>query len=80
MLEPMMTINEVAAMLGVSSKTIYRLKNKPDGIRAYKVGGCVRFMRSEVEAYIQSQVVKPVVKAEPFIKGHFHYVPGMKVV
>ena len=78
--EPMMTINEVAEMLGVSSKTIYRLKSKPDGIRAYKVGGCVRFKRSEVEDYIQSQVVKTVVKAEPFVRGHFHYVPGMRVV
>ena len=80
MTEPMMTTNEVAEMLGVSIKTIYRLKNKEDGIRAYKVGGCVRFVRREVEAYVRSQAVKPAVKAEPFVRGHFHYVPGMKVV
>ena len=80
MLEPMITANEVAAMLGVSVYTIHRLKSKPGGIPAYKVGGCVRFKRAEVEAYIAAQAVKPVEKPEPFIKGHFHYVPGMKVV
>lgn len=78
--EPMMTATEVAELLGVSVYTVHRLKSKPGGIPAYKVGGSVRFKRDEVEAYIKGQAVKPVEKAEPFIKGHFRYVPGMKVV
>ena len=80
MLESMITVNEVATMLGVSVNTVHRLKSKPDGLPAYKVGGCVRFRRDEVEAYVKRQAVKPVVKAEPYVKGRFHYVPGMKVV
>ena len=80
MLEPMITANEVAEMLGVSIYTVHKLKNKPNGLPAYKIAGCVRFKRSEVAEYIERQAVKPVEKAEPFIKGHFHYVPGMKVV
>ena len=80
MLEPMMTANEVAEMLGVSAKTVQRLRSKPDQLPSYKIAGCVRFKRDEVEEYIKQQAVKPAVKAESFIKGRFHYAPGMKVV
>ena len=80
MLEPMMTANEVAEMLVVSLNHLYCLCNKPDGIPAYRIGRRLRFKRDEVEAYIRQQAVKPAVKAEPFVKGRFRYVPGMKVV
>lgn len=80
MLEPMMTANEVAEMLGVSPKTVQRLRSRPGQLPSYKIAGCVRFKRHEVEEYIKQQAVKPTVKAEPFIKGRFNYVPGMKVV
>jgi len=80
MLEPMMSIDEVAELLGVSIRTVQRLRNKPGQIPSYKIAGCVRFKRDEVEAYIRRQMFKPPGKAEPFVKGRFHYVPGMKVV
>ena len=78
--EPMITVQQVADMLGVSVYTVYRLKDKPNGLPAYKVAGCIRFKPSEVEAYIAAQAVKPVEKPEPFVKTRFRYVPGMKVV
>lgn len=78
--EPMITANQVADMLGVSIYTVYRLKDKPNGLPAYKVAGCIRFRPSEVDAYISAQAVKPAERPEPFVKTRFHYVPGMKVV
>ena len=78
--EPMIDAKQVAEMLGVSIHTVYRLKDKTGGLPAYKVGGCVRFRRSEVETYITTQTVKPAEKPEPFAKDRFQYKPGMKVV
>lgn len=78
--DSLITAQEVAEMLNVSIYTVHRLKNRPGGIQAYKLGGCVRFRRSEVEEYIKAQAVKPAVKEEPYVQTRFKYVPGMKVV
>ena len=77
--QTMLKPKEVADMLGVSVYTVHRLKFKPDGLRAYKVAGAVRFKPED--AYLEAQKVKPVVKAEamPGIR-RFTYVPGMRVV
>lgn len=81
MQEPMMTVKEVADLLGVSIYTIHRLKEKPSGLRAYRVGRCVRFKRSEVEEYLACHAVDPVFYESGKPKGvRFKYVPGMKVV
>lgn len=81
MIRPMITVSDVARILGVSEDTVYRLKDKPDGIPAYRLGRSIRFRPEEVEAYIAARGVKPVVKEErmPNMK-RFKYVPGMKVV
>lgn len=76
----MITAKDVADLLGVSVYTVYRLANKPGGLRAYKIAGCVRFRQAEVNAYVDSQVVRPVQQAEPNKPGRLHYVPGMRVV
>ena len=78
--EPMITVQNVADMLGVTACTVYRLKDKPGGLPAYKIGNRLRFKKEEVEEYIRRQAVKPAMKQEHPIKVHFHYVPGMKVV
>ena len=81
MQETMMTVQQVADLLGVSIYTIHRLKEKPDGLRAYRVGRCIRFKRDEVEAYLACHVVEPVVYVCGKPKGvRFKYVPGMRVV
>lgn len=78
---PMIDAQTVAAMLGVNLCTVYRLKEKPDGLRAYRVGRCIRFKRSEVEEYLENHIVEPVVYKSGKPKGvRFRYVPGMKVV
>lgn len=81
MQETMMDARAVSDLLGVSVYTVYRLKDKPDGLRAYRVGRCIRFKGSEVEAYLASHVVEPVAYKSGKPKGvRFRYVPGMKVV
>ncbi|MBD5151283.1 MAG: helix-turn-helix domain-containing protein [Oscillibacter sp.] len=81
MLEPMMTVQEVADLLGVSIYTIHRLKEKPDGLQAYRVGRCIRFKRSEVEEYLARHAVEPVFYNSGKKKGsRFVYVTGMRVV
>lgn len=79
--EAMMTVQEVADLLGVSIYTVYRLKEKPGGLRAYRVGRCVRFKRKEVEAYLACHVVKPVLNNSGQQTGvQLVYIPGMRVV
>ena len=80
MQEPMMSVKEVAEMLNISIYTVYRLKDQPHGIKAYKVGGSVRFKRSDVDNYLSGRAVVPVVPAPKFKCERFKYVPGMKVV
>ena len=80
MSETMMSVKEVAELLNLSIYTVYRLKDKPDGLKAYKVGGCVRFKRSEVNDYLARCTVAPVIRQKQRQCTRFKYVPGMKVV
>lgn len=81
MREPMLSVQDVAGMLGVSIYTIYRLKDKPGGLQAYKVGNRIRFKQEEVDAYLSGQAVEPVERAKKSACSvRFRYVPGMKVV
>lgn len=79
--EPMVSAHDVAAKLNISVSTVYRLKDKKDGLPAYRVGGAIRFKMSEVESYIVAQAIRPVDKAAGKANIHrFKYTPGMKVV
>lgn len=80
MAEKMLSPNELAELWGVSVHTIHRLANSKSGLRAYKVGGSTRFKPSDVEAYLTANEIKVPEKPEPYVKGHFNYKPGMKVV
>ncbi len=55
-MEPLLTSDEVAAYLRVDVVTIRRLVNRGE-LPAYRVGGDYRFMRHELEAYLQRQRV-----------------------
>lgn len=76
----MLTVQDVAAQLGVSPTFIYRLKDRPEGLRAYRVGRCLRFKQADVDAYLTTQAVQPVQPQESYVKTRFKYIPGMKVV
>ena len=76
----MLSPNDLAEMWGVSIHTIHRLAHSENGLRAYKIGGLTRFKPSDVEAYLAANEIKAPEKPEKFVKGHFTYTPGMKVV
>ena len=52
--EPAMTVRDVAAFLNVDEKTIYRLAQKGD-LPGFKVLGSWRFQRPDLEAWIAVQ-------------------------
>lgn len=77
---PLMTADEVAARLGIHRATVYRLCGKPDGLRSYKVAGCIRFKSEEVEEYLERCLVQPPQRQETPNIIRFQYKPGMRVV
>ena len=50
-MEPAMTVRDVAAFLNVDEKTIYRLAQRGD-LPGFKVSGSWRFQRPDLEAWI----------------------------
>jgi len=52
----MIDAKEVAIMLGISRVTVYRLVEKGD-LKAFKVGGSLRFKTDQVEKYIKDNQV-----------------------
>jgi len=78
--EKMLTVREVASMLGVSEKDVLDLTEKAI-LPAYKIGGVyLRFKKEQVEQYKKSQKSNPKtpVKEEPAgffsgIKDFFYF-------
>ncbi|MBK8067116.1 MAG: helix-turn-helix domain-containing protein [Rhodanobacteraceae bacterium] len=53
-LEPAMTVREVATFLNVDEKTIYRLAQKGE-LPGFKVAGAWRFQRADIQRWIDSR-------------------------
>ena len=52
---------ELAAYFGVSLKTIYRrIENRE--LPFYKIGGCIRFKKEDVDNYLNKVLVESVSK------------------
>ena len=49
-----LTVRDVAEMLNVDAKTVYRLAQKHD-LPGFKVAGTWRFMRADIVAWIDMQ-------------------------
>lgn len=77
---PLMTVNEVAERLKINRATVYRLCQKPDGLRSYKVGSRTRFRPEDVEDYLERGLVRPPRPQEGLNIARFQYRPGMRVV
>ena len=65
--EPAMTVHDVAALLNVDEKTIYRLAQKGD-LPGFKVSGSWRFQRPDLEAWIDRRKLIAKKKSE-LLKG-----------
>lgn len=55
MADEYMTLREVAELLKLSEKTVYRLAQRKE-IPAFKVGGSWRFMRSDIDNWARQQL------------------------
>ena len=54
MSEPvLLTVKEVAEMLGLSERTVYRLADMGKMPRPVKIGAAVRWRRSELDTWIE---------------------------
>lgn len=51
--DPLLTAKNVADILGVSIRSLYRRQHDRDFPPPVRVGRCVRFRSEDVEAYIQ---------------------------
>lgn len=50
--DPLLTIEEVSEWLGIPRGTLYQWRTRKQGPRAIKVGGALRYRRTEVEIYL----------------------------
>lgn len=51
---PVLTVKDVAALLRVDEKTVYRLAKKRE-LPGFKVAGAWRFKRDDIESWIEEQ-------------------------
>lgn len=54
--ERLMTLSEVAEMLGVPPSTLYAWRYRGDGPSGYRIGRHVRYRRAKVEAWLERQI------------------------
>ena len=59
MMEKLLTIDEASQVLGISVKTIYTYVCKKI-IPHVKIQGNLRFRESDLEAWVEKQLVKPL--------------------
>jgi excisionase family DNA binding protein len=50
---PLLSVNEVAGLLGVTRATIYRVRVREGEIPSYRVGERLRFKPADVDAYLE---------------------------
>lgn len=55
LVEPLVTLPELAGLLRVPVATVYRWRRYGRGPRGYRVGRGIRFRVSEVEEWLQAQ-------------------------
>jgi excisionase family DNA binding protein len=53
-----LTVRDVADLLSVDSKTVYRLAQKGE-LPGFKVAGSWRFLRNDIETWIEAQKSAP---------------------
>jgi excisionase family DNA binding protein len=51
----LMTLPEVSELLGIPVATLYRWRHRGEGPRGYRIGRHVRYRRSAVDAWIETQ-------------------------
>ena len=53
-LDPLLTLDDVVAYLGIPKNTLYRWRVDGEGPRAMKIGKHLRYRRTELEAWLEA--------------------------
>lgn len=53
-----LTVRDVAGLLAVDSKTVYRLAKRGE-LPGFRVAGAWRFMKGDIESWIEAQKTSP---------------------
>lgn len=61
---PLISVDELASMLGVSTRTLWRLLSAGKLIKPIKVGGSTRWRRSDVQQWIAQGCPAPAERRE----------------
>lgn len=69
-MDPALTVREVALLLQVDEKTVYRLTRKGD-LPGFKVAGSWRFKRSDMDAWVE----RKKIAAQAAVGGHGLHIP-----
>src|SRR4051812_17694528 len=59
----LMTMTELAAMLGVPVTTLYGWRSRGEGLPAYRIGRHIRYGREVIETWLKSRSDQPVHSA-----------------
>jgi excisionase family DNA binding protein len=62
-LEPLLSIDEAAGLLGISPRGLYRLLGRSDLV-AVKVGNCTRIEPRELRRFIEARRIRPTEEAD----------------
>jgi excisionase family DNA binding protein len=54
-MKPLLTLDEVAELLGIPASTLYRWRSEGDGPPSFRVGRVVRYDSADLEAWLQRQ-------------------------
>ena len=55
-IERLLTINELATMLGIPVDTLYGWRHRGEGPQGYRIGRHVRYRRAVVETWLASRL------------------------
>ncbi len=63
MIDNLMTVQDVAAYLGVPAATVYQWNSRGQGPKRYRLGKHVRYRRADVDAWVDRQAAPVLVPA-----------------
>jgi excisionase family DNA binding protein len=63
MIDNLMTVQDVAAYLGVPVATVYQWNSRGQGPKRYRLGKHVRYRRADVDAWVDRQAAPVLVPA-----------------
>lgn len=61
-MEKLLSVDELAAYLGVKKSTVYKRTRVPGAIPCFRIGTLLRFPESQIAKWLETQAAGPVKK------------------